>query len=330
MFSQNLIKKTILLSVFFCCQVWADVGETQFTYRQDTQTFVPASHEFKHHKHKATIDAPVGDNGLLSPLIKLKINGHGPFIFMFDTGFSRSMISSALAKKLKLHHVETEKVRAVTPAQVVDTFQHTYLVDKIEVGDVVIRHYGMFSSSGFEDDIQDLQKLKVDGVLSANAFYGLLLTLDYKKEQIHLEKGNLLQEPKERIHHLQKRDVPVIKAKIKFTKLKKEVEQDFIFDTGFGSYFFVNACNIPEMLNFKGRENLLSYDYLGFEQKKYFAQLFGEIALSSDYSIKSPFITFGPVNCELGNPLGLIGRTFFEKHRVMLDQVNGLAKINKY
>lgn len=328
--SQHIIKQTILLSVFFCGQAWADVGETKFTYRQDTQTFVPAFHEIKHNKHKVTIDAPVGDNGLLSPLIKLKINGHGPFIFMFDTGFSRSMISSALAKKLNLHHADTEKVRAVTPTQVVDTFQHVYLVDKIEVGDVVIRHYGMFASSGFEDDIQDLQKLKVDGVLSANAFYGLLLTLDYKKEKIHLEKSNLLQESKEHIHHLEKRDVPVIKAKIKFSKLKKEVEQDFLLDTGFGSYFFVNACNIPEMLKFKGQENLLSYDYLGFEQKKYFAQLFGEIALSNDYTIKSPFITFGPVNCELNNPLGLMGRTFFEKNQVTLDQVNGLAKIKKY
>lgn len=316
-----------LFTVFFYGKVFADIAEPQFTYRQDTHTYVPAYHEIQ---HKSTIDSPIGDNGLLSPIIKLKINGHGPYNFMFDTGFSRSMISAELAQKLELKKIETEKVKSITPSQVVDTFQHIYLVDKIEVGDVAIRQYGMFSSSGFEDDVQDLKKLKIDGVLSANAFYGLLLTLDYKNEKIHLEKGNLLQADKNYLFFLEKRDVPIVKAKIKFKKLEKEVEQSFILDTGFGSYFFVNACNIPEMLKFKGRENLLSYDYLGSENKKYFAQLFGDIMFSSDFSIKSPYITFGPVNCQLENPLGLIGRTFFEKNKVTLDQVNALVRIQRY
>ncbi len=324
---QQIYFLPFLISVFFCGTVFADINEPKFTYRKDTETYIPASHELK---HKATIDAPIGDNGLLSPIIKLKINGHGPYNFMFDTGFSQSMISAALAKKLNLPQAETEKVRSITPSQVVDTFQHIYLVDKIEVGDVVIRHYGVFASSGFEDEVQDLKKLKVDGVLSANAFYGLLLTLDYKNEKIYLERGNLLHSPQNELLHLEKRDVPVIKAKIKFNKLNKLVEQNFILDTGFGSYFYVNSCNIPEMLKFKGRENLLSYDYLGFENKKYFAQLFGDVILSNSILIKSPHITFGPVNCELGDPYGLIGRTFFEKNRVTFDQVNGLVKINRY
>lgn len=327
MLMRHLIHFLVLPVILICGHGHAIEQDLKLTHRADTQTFIPASHEIQ---SKLSIDAPIGDNVLLSPIIKLKINGQGPFIFLFDTGFSRSMISNELAQKLNLRKLDTEKVRAHTPAQVVQTFQHIYLIDKIEIGDLVIKEYGMVASSGFEDEVQDLKKLRVDGVLSANAFYGLLLTLDYQKEKIYLERGNLLHEQKGVIEYASKSDVPLVKVNIKFDKLNKIVEQNFILDTGFPSYFFVNACKIPEMLKFTGRESLIAYDYLGFEQKKYFAQLYGKIIFSNNDEINSPHITFGPVNCELKNPVGLIGRTFFEKNKVTIDQVNGLVKIEKY
>lgn len=304
-------------------------SDIKFTYRDNSKTFIPESHELKN-QSKVIIHAPVGDNVLLSPIVKIKINGQGPFIFLFDTGFSQSMISNTLAEKLKLNKEGTEAVTAHTPSQVVNTFQHTYLVNNIEIGDLVIHNYGMVSSSGFEDEVQDLKALKVDGVLSANAFYGLLLTLDYQKEKIYIKNGDLLQETNGVITYSKSSDVPLVQAQIKFNKLKKSVYQNFILDTGFSSYFFINTCKIPEMLNFTGKENLLSYDYLGFEQKKYFAQLYGDIVFDNNQAISSPYITFGPVNCQLTNSVGLIGRTFFEKNKVMIDQANALIKIEPY
>lgn len=316
-----------IITVFISAHSFADTSNATFTYRDDTKTFIPGSHDIK---NNLTVDAPIGDNGLMSPIIKIKINGHGPYNFLFDTGFSRSMISNALAEKLQLTKIDTEKVTATTPTQVVNTFQHRYLVEKLQIGDAVIRDYGMVASSGFEDDVQDLKRLKVDGVLSANAFYGLLLTLDYKNEKIHIQNGDLLQESNETIPYAHTSDVPIINIKLKFDKLKKDVEQTAIIDTGFGAYFFINACNIPEMLNFRGQENLIAYDYLGYEQTKYFAQMYGDIIISDKYIINSPYITFGKVNCELENPHGLIGRTFFEKYKVTIDQKNRLIKITKY
>jgi predicted aspartyl protease len=327
--SKSLFRATLFLLPLWLIGAANAVGNnSNFTCRKDTHTFVPASYEFKN--NKISVDAPIGDNVLLSPIVKIKINGQGPFIFLFDTGFSRTMISNELAQKLNLRKHDTESVRTRTPAQVVQTFQHIYLIDKIEIGGLTIKNYGVASSSGFEDDIQDLKRMKVDGVLSANAFYGLLLTLDYQNEKIHLEEGSLLPEQKGVIDYADASDVPLINAEIKFDKLNKVVAQDFIIDTGFPSYFFVNACHIPEMLKFTGRENLIAYDYLGSEQKKYFAQLYGNIILSKDYSIQSPYITFGPVNCQLKKPVGLVGRTFFEKYKVTIDQVNSLIKLQKY
>lgn len=316
-----------IATVFISFNSLADESKATFTYRSDTKTLIPASHEIK---DTISVNAPIGDNGLMSPIIKIKINGHGPYNFLFDTGFSRSMISNALAEKLKLRKIDTEKVIATTPTQVVNTFQHRYLIDKLQVGDAIIKDYGMVSSSGFEDDVQDLKRLKVDGVLSANAFYGLLLTLDYKHEKIHIQNGDLLQESQETIPYAHTSDVPVINVKLKFNKLKKDVDQTVIIDSGFGAYFFINACNIPEMLQFRGRENLIAYDYLGYEQTKYFAQMYGDIVISDKHTINSPYITFGKVNCELDDPHGLIGRTFFEKYKVTIDQKNSLVKLTKY
>lgn len=298
-----------------------------FKHREDTKTIVPA--EIVIEKPSA-ITAHIGDNGLQSPILKLKINGQGPFLFLFDTGFSQSMISKRLAEKLNLPIVDSKSIKSITPNQVVDKFQHVYHVSSMNISDIVIKNYGMAGSSNFEDDAEFFEKQHIDGVLSANAFYPLMITIDYKKEKLYLEKGALNKDQIDTIPYAKVSDVPNINVKITFDKLEKKVSQNFILDTGFGSYFFVNSCNIPEMLNFTGKEDLLRYDYLGYENTKSFAKLFGNIEVTENHIIKSPYITFGTVNCELDNPFGLIGRKFFEAHKVIIDQKNSLVRIHHH
>jgi predicted aspartyl protease len=317
-----------LLTAFFSGFLFAKETNHPITYRSDTRTFIPAYFELN--TDKVLLDAPIGDVILQSPLIKLKMNGRGPFVFMFDTGFSTTTISQELAKTLNLHKVGKQKIKSTTPTQVVEVFQNIYVANTIEIGGVMIRDYAIVSNYNSGSEEQDFKKLKVDGVLSANAFYGLLFTLDYQNEKIHLERGDLLNKKGSLLSYAMVSDVPIIKAKIKFKNINKEVEQRFILDTGSGTYFFVNACQIPEMLNFKEKEKLISYDYLHHELKNYFVKLNGKISLSNEHEVNSPYITFGQTNCQLENPVGLIGRTFFEKNKVTIDQVNGLVKIEKY
>lgn len=276
------------------------------------------------------IDAPVGDYRLQSPIIKLKINGKGPFNFMFDSGFSQSMISHSLAKKLKLPENGKKKINAVTPNQVVKVYQTSYYAQKVQISDITLKDYNFIVTSNFEDEVDDFKALRVDGVLSANAFYPMLVSIDYKNERLQVYEGSLEKGQKHVNPHSLKRRTPTLRVKIVFDKLKKEIMQDMTVDTGCYAYIYVNACDIPEMTQFKGKENLLKYDYQGTQDNEYFAQLYGNIQPIPGYNIASPYITFSRSNCKIKNTHGLLCRKFFENNKVTVDLVNHLIKVQPY
>lgn len=276
------------------------------------------------------IAAPVGDYRLQSPIIKVKINGKGPFNFMFDSGFSQSMISHSLAKKLKLPENGKKKINAVTPNQMVKVYQTSYYAEKVQISDITLNDYNFIVTSNFEDEVDDFKDLRIDGVLSANAFYPMLISIDYKSEKLQVHEGALEKGQKHVNPYPLKRRIPTLRVKIIFDKLKREIEQDMTVDTGCYAYIYVNACDIPEMTKFKGKENLLKYDYQGTQNNEYFAQLYGKIQPIPDYSIKSPYITFSRSNCKIKNTHGLLCRKFFEKHKVTVDLVNYLVKVQPY
>lgn len=279
-------------------------------------------------KDRVELDAPIGDGILQSPILTAFINGQGPFHLMFDTGFAQSLISLSLAKSLKLPIMTSKTALHETPNQLVKVIEDHYLVEDLKIGDIELRDYFFVVSSGFEDDIKDLKELHVDGVLSANAFYPLVFTIDYKQEKIFLEKKSLEKSMPNVISYAKSSSVPNLKATLTFSKLKREMTQDMIVDTGCGYYIFVNSCEVPEMTLFRGKQNLTHYDYTGMEETKYFAQLYGDIKISPDHVLKSPYITFGSVHCDSGNPKGLLGRKFFEQYTVTIDPVNELIQIN--
>jgi hypothetical protein len=118
-----------LLTAFYSGFLFAKETNYPITYRSDTRTFIPAYFELN--TDKVLLDAPIGDVILQSPLIKLKMNGRGPFVFMFDTGFSTTTISQELAKTLNLHKVGKQKIKSTTPTQVVEVFQNIYVANTI-------------------------------------------------------------------------------------------------------------------------------------------------------------------------------------------------------
>lgn len=277
---------------------------------------------------RVSIPAIVGDVNVQSPILKIKINGQGPFLFMFDTGFSKTMISKSLAQKLKLPITKTHLTKATTPNQVVAVFHHAHLIQNIEIGDVNIKDYEVFSSSAYEDDDQFYKNANIDGVLSASVFNGMLVTIDYKHENIHLVKGALNSKENDVIATRKDIPVPVIQGKIIFDKLKKEEKQYFMLDTGDSAYIYVNMCNIPEMKKFTNQETILNYDFYQKPFRTSLAELYGDIIFSKSVIEKNPYITFSAVNCD--QSMGRLGRKFFEKHEVTLDRVNNLVKIKRY
>ncbi len=289
--------------------------------------YIPSSIEIV---RKGEINAPVGDYRLQSPIVKVKINGKGPYNFMFDSGFSQSMISAGLAKKLDLPVTESKDVRAITSNQVVNIFQTTHFVKKMQVGDVYLSDYNLVVSSSFEDEVELFKNMRIDGVLSANAFYPQLLTIDYQREKLIVRKGRLNKGDEGVNPSSVKSSTPTLRTKLHFAKLNKTIYQNLTVDTGCYSHIFVNACDIPEMTKFKGKEDLIAYDYQGNKDTEYFAQLFGKIELLPNYAIKSPYITFARSNCQLKKREGLLCRKFFEDHKVTVDLVNSLIKLKRY
>jgi predicted aspartyl protease len=316
----------LLLAVYIGpWSVLAAKSTPQLHYEAHTKAIIPENIEMP---DQVSIPAVVGDVYLQSPIINIKINGQGPFLFMFDTGFTETVISRSLAQKLKLPIIETLNKKVATPTQLVNVFEDTLMAEKIEIGDIVIKNYGLSSSSVYEDDITQFENLKIDGILSASIFYGMLITLDYKHEQIHVQKGNLSADDGDVISCRKNSIVPVIQGKIKFDKLKKEEMQDFLIDTGDSAYVYVSTCKIPEMKKFKNQEILLTGDMYDKAHQTSLAELYGEIILSKSVILKSPLITFSGLHCH--QPLGRLGRKFFETHKVTLDKKNNLIQIKRY
>lgn len=328
----------ICYGIFFLIPFFCHAQATTESERNLTPTFhpkfsdIPIPKNIVFNGEKAVLDAPIGDSLFLSPILTVNINGQGPFFFMLDTGWSSAMISKRLVEKLNLPVVGKEHRLAETPTEVVDVFNQRYMLDKLSIGDVTLEGYTVEASSGFEDDMQIFKKIRgigIDGVLGPSAFYGMLMTIDYKNESFILSKESLETTDKTVLPYAQNAPVPNINLNITFNKLNETVSQQFIVDTGDSSGYHINSCNIPQMANFTDKETLSSYDFTGNRHNTYFAKLFGEIDFYPGMKVASPYITFSKTNCN-NTIQGLLGRLFFEQHLVKVDHQNQLVQILPY
>ena len=320
----------LLTCMLFSISVYADSNE-EFLLYHPTLKHVPVPKAYQLNHEKVSVSAPVGEF-IQAPILHIKINGQGPYLFMFDTGFTRSIVSKRVVTALKLSESRAAKFKVITPNQVVDVFEGEYPVQTIELGDLVIKDFALFATSGFEDEVELFQNVKgkgLDGVLGANAIYGLLTTIDYNNELLHFEKKTLDPRDPNVIPFAKKGLTPNIEAKIVFTRLKKQMMQRFLLDTGSYSYIFVNSCEIPEMMDFIEREQIMTYDYLGSSTATYFAKLFGQVEVKPGYTLDSPYITFSARLCETDTS-GDFGRKFFEHHLVSINNKQGLVKIQRF
>lgn len=107
------------------------------------------------------------------PLVNVRINGHGPFPFVVDTGASLTVIDSSLVRELSI------------PAA-----SQGNIIEQLEIGDATVRDFSaiagpMLRMPGSGDAPR--------GVLSGLSFPGYLLTFDFPKKQITLRRGTLEQ-----------------------------------------------------------------------------------------------------------------------------------------
>lgn len=283
-----------------------------------------------------SVDAPLG-HLQESPIVTVYINKKGPFHFMFDTGWSGAMISQRVAKQLNLPLIDSPKRKLVTPTQVMEVFQHRYLIHEMTLGHgkVKLEEYPIYTSSAFEDDAMMFKRkgsaneAGLDGVIGINTFYGFMVTIDYKHEKIIFEKNSLSKDNKDVLPYGKPSNIPNIDLTIHFSKLKRSIKQNFVLDTGSEYYIDVDACQIPEMHNFTGQEQLMKYDFTNTGHTTFLAKLYGGIEVFPNYTIQSPYITFSSKLCDR-DPKGSLGRKFFDDHLVTIDPDDELVKVKKY
>ena len=129
--------------------------------------------------------APMRFRGLM-PVIEVKLNGQGPFVFMIDTGAGmQADIDTSVATQLKLQ--PNGRVLNGDPSGENDREVNTARIDSITLGGVEFRNVtAVIRPQRITKDYPE-----VDGILGFALFTDYLLTLDYPALQVRLARGAL-------------------------------------------------------------------------------------------------------------------------------------------
>src|SRR2546423_6297153 len=129
--------------------------------------------------------APMKMRGLM-PVVQVKLNGQGPFVFTIDTGAGmQADIDTSVAERLKLQ----PSGRAINgdPSGENDREVETATINSIAFSGAEFRNVtAVVRPQRITKDYPD-----VDGILGFALFSDYLLTLDYKSMQVRLARGAL-------------------------------------------------------------------------------------------------------------------------------------------
>ena len=129
--------------------------------------------------------APMHMRGLM-PVVEVKLNGQGPFVFMIDTGAGmQADIDPSVAERLKL----PLSGRAINgdPSGQNDREVATATIESLSIGKAEFRNViAVIRPQRITKDYPD-----VDGILGFALFTDYLLTLDYPTMHVRLARGSL-------------------------------------------------------------------------------------------------------------------------------------------
>lgn len=120
------------------------------------------------------------------PVIEVRLNGQGPFLFAIDTGGGmQADIDTSIAERLKLQ--PNGIVRSGDPSGLNDRELNTAQIGSITFGGVEFRNV----TALVRPQRITASYPEVDGILGFALFTDYLLTLDYPAMEVRLARGNL-------------------------------------------------------------------------------------------------------------------------------------------
>jgi predicted aspartyl protease len=161
-------------------------------------------------------------------LLPVQVNGDGPFEFILDTGAGTSLLSSDLAKKLKIKIISTKEGQSaggkisVSLAKVDSLAVGQAKLDDVDVGIVDLTNIGNTIGT------------KIDGDVGYNFLKHFRITIDYHDCEIRLDEPRRIQ----RLGRSSKAEVPMRLASLAKPLLLVDVHANghgpfqFAIDTG--------------------------------------------------------------------------------------------------
>jgi hypothetical protein len=107
------------------------------------------------------------------PMVEVRINGKGPYAVLVDTGANVTVIDETLVKELGLDSRSSGAFQA----------------DELRLGDLVVHRFQAHAMPGGLPSLDGATPLR--GILSAAAFPGNLVSLDYPHRRVIIKPGSL-------------------------------------------------------------------------------------------------------------------------------------------
>ncbi|HEX7181338.1 MAG TPA: retropepsin-like aspartic protease [Thermoanaerobaculia bacterium] len=246
----------------------------------------------------AAVEVPMLDGPLA--VVEVRIDGQGPFRFGIDTGAAGGgRIDQKVVEKLKLP--VAGQAMAGDPSGKNRRSVDIIRIGKLSVGEAVFRDVN--ATAG------DYSDLGIDGILGVGLFSEHLLTLDYPRRKVRIERGELPPADGRRILGFEaQRGVPTIRLRV------GEVEVDAHIDSGNTRSEIVVPASLAGQLKLAAEPVSIGTARTGFNQFEVRqAPLAGTLVLGS-YELPNPKIDIVDLF-----PHANLGHKFLQRFAVTLD-----------
>lgn len=252
------------------------------------------------------------------PIVEIFANGKGPYKFLLDTGADSSIISYELVKLLNLSAKETKKRVFQTANQKAEIDTVLYVIEKMMIGDAMIKDAPFVATNTATDDFQLLKYLDVIGILGANLFHDIILTLDFPQQKFilsqHLEdklKGHKVKLNNE--YYL-----PVVNIQVD----RKEglSEYHLLVDSGYTGFIKMPIC-FPYDDHDNQQNTVMSYDIFNQAESGFISELDGTLTFG-DKKLENPLVKYSLGNCQRTPKWGLMGTEYLKYQKISIDQRN--------
>lgn len=163
------------------------------SYLLSLALFAPASAQGQHGRGPGPLETELPDFTVVYPLdassgyprLEVMINGTGPYSMIFDTGASVTVLDKDFATELGLEVLGQTRIGDPTNPQAL-------LVDRIAIPELSLGDAYFVGGRGVAwDRPLAMRRRLTRGILGLPTFSNCLVTLDYEKKEIRIEKGAL-------------------------------------------------------------------------------------------------------------------------------------------